>query len=180
MSCLLYRTITNSQLSGHYSVDFLEKEEVFYFNHSLGCVFPSLYISRLLDQVYHFSLLICDPWSFYFHALMLLAFWKWKLPLFNGRKHQKLTQTLTRSWLFQQGGLTLSRLWVWWPHLQPQSWVLVALVVLGKIVLIRWEHRILGFGQTFFQVEDDLIESTLVDLCEIWYGDCLVCKLRDK
>ena len=39
---------------------------------------------------------------------------------------------------------------------------------------------ILGFGQTFFQVEDDLIESTLVDLCEIWYGDCLVCKLRDK
>ena len=31
-SCLLYRPIiTNSQLSGHYSVDFLEKEEVFLF-----------------------------------------------------------------------------------------------------------------------------------------------------
>ena len=29
------------------------------------------------------------------------------------------------------------------------------------------------------QVRDDLIGSTLVDLCKIWLGDCLRCKLRD-
>ena len=52
----------------------LEKGECFDFNHSLGCVYPTLYIIRLLGRVYHFSLLICYPYSFYFHALMLVAF----------------------------------------------------------------------------------------------------------
>ena len=45
-------------------MDFLEKKESFGFNHSLGCVYPTLYISRLLGRVYHFSWLICYPCSF--------------------------------------------------------------------------------------------------------------------
>ena len=61
----------------------LEKGECFDFNHSLGCFYPPLYIIRLLGWVCHFSLLICYSCSFYLHALMLLAFWEWKLPLFN-------------------------------------------------------------------------------------------------
>ena len=40
----------------------LKKGECFDFNHSLGCVNPTLYI-RLPCQVYHFSLLICYPCS---------------------------------------------------------------------------------------------------------------------
>ena len=32
----------------------------------------------------------------------------------------------------------------------------------------------------FLQVRNDLIGSTLVDLCEIWLGDCLGGKLRDN
>ena len=32
----------------------------------------------------------------------------------------------------------------------------------------------------FSQVWDDLIGSTLVDLCEIWLGSSLTCKLRDN
>ena len=47
----------------------LEKREYFDFNHSLGCVYPNLYIFRLLGWVYRFSLLICYPCSsnFVFH-----------------------------------------------------------------------------------------------------------------
>ena len=41
----------------------LEKGECFDFNHSLGCVYPTLYIIRLLRRVYHFSWLICYPSS---------------------------------------------------------------------------------------------------------------------
>ena len=41
----------------------MEKGEFFDFNHSLGCVYPTLYIIRLLRRVYHFSLLICYPSS---------------------------------------------------------------------------------------------------------------------
>ena len=36
----------------------LEKGECFDFIHSLGCVYPTLNISRTLGGVYHFSLLI--------------------------------------------------------------------------------------------------------------------------
>ena len=36
----------------------LEKGECFEFNHSLGCVCPTLYMIRFLDRVYHFSLVI--------------------------------------------------------------------------------------------------------------------------
>ena len=43
---------------------FLEKGGCIDFNHSLGCVYPTLYIIRLLGSVYHFSLLICYPYSF--------------------------------------------------------------------------------------------------------------------
>ena len=37
---------------------------------------------------------------------------------------------------------------------------------------------IFRFPKSFFQVWDDLIESILVDLCEIWLGDSLWCKLQ--
>ena len=39
----------------------------------------------------------------------------------------------------------------------------------------------IGFGdlERLFQVRDDLIESTLVDLCEVRFGGSLGCKLRD-
>ena len=37
----------------------LENGECFDFIHSLGCVYPTLNISRPLGGVYHFSLLIC-------------------------------------------------------------------------------------------------------------------------
>ena len=37
----------------------------------------------------------------------------------------------------------------------------------------------LEIWKDFFQVRDDLIESTLVDLCQIWFGGSLGCKLRD-
>ena len=42
----------------------LEKGACFDYNHSWECVYPSLYIIRFLGQVYHFSLLICYPYSF--------------------------------------------------------------------------------------------------------------------
>ena len=40
----------------------------------------------------------------------------------------------------------------------------------------------IGFGDLakLFEVRDDLIGSTLVDLCEIQFGGSLVCKLRDN
>ena len=41
----------------------LEKGECFDFNHCLGCVYPALYIIRVLCRVYHSSLLICYPCS---------------------------------------------------------------------------------------------------------------------
>ena len=41
----------------------LEKGECFDFNHSLRCVYPTLYIIRLLGRVYHLSFLICYPSS---------------------------------------------------------------------------------------------------------------------
>ena len=42
----------------------MEKGECFDFNHSLGCVYPTLYIVRLQSRVYHFSLQICYRYSF--------------------------------------------------------------------------------------------------------------------
>ena len=41
----------------------LENGECFDFNQSLGCVYPTLYIIRLLGRVYHFGLRICYPCS---------------------------------------------------------------------------------------------------------------------
>ena len=57
----------------------LEKGDCFDFSHPLGYVYPALYIIKLLDQVYLFSLLICYPLSLYIHALMLVALWELKL-----------------------------------------------------------------------------------------------------
>ena len=39
----------------------------------------------------------------------------------------------------------------------------------------------IGFGDLvrLFQVRDDPIGSTLVDLCEIWFGGSVGCKLQD-
>ena len=64
--CLLCKTILiiNSQVSEHYFMDFLEKGECFDLTHSSGCVYPTLYIIRLLGRVYHFGLLICYPCPF--------------------------------------------------------------------------------------------------------------------
>ena len=42
----------------------LKKGQCFDFNHSLGCVYPTLYIIRLLGRVYLFSLVICYYCSF--------------------------------------------------------------------------------------------------------------------
>ena len=56
---------------------FLEKlDDIVCYNDAVGCVYPTLYIIRLLRRVYHFSLLICYPSSLYFHAFMLVAFWE--------------------------------------------------------------------------------------------------------
>ena len=72
--CLLCKTI----LKVSYLIIILwisfKMGDCFDFNHSLGCVYPTLYTIRLLGRVYHFSLLICYPYSFYFHALMMVAF----------------------------------------------------------------------------------------------------------
>ena len=53
-----------------------KKWECLDLNHSLTSLlyFTILHISiRLLRRVYHFSLLICYPYSLLFHALMLIA-----------------------------------------------------------------------------------------------------------
>ena len=80
----------------------LEKGEYFDFNHFLGCIYPTLYIiTRFLGQAYHFSLLICYPCSFYFHALILVSLWKWKLPPLNGTgKDQKLITNFDKTMTF--------------------------------------------------------------------------------
>ena len=46
----------------------LEKGEFFYLNHSLGC--STLYITRLLGQVYHLSLLVCYHIAIYYSKIM--------------------------------------------------------------------------------------------------------------
>ena len=74
--CLLCKTISKVSYQIIILWISLKKGEYFDFSHSLGCVYPTLYISRLLQQVYHFSLVISFPCSFYFHALMLVAFWE--------------------------------------------------------------------------------------------------------
>ena len=50
---------------------------------------------------------------------------------------------------------------------------------LGKTVSICWTAKDLGIWSDFFQVWDNLIGSTLVDLCEIWLRDFLRWKLQD-
>ena len=50
---------------------FLVFPPCFDFNHFLGCVYPTLYIIRILVSVFHVSLLICYPCS-----SMFIILWK--------------------------------------------------------------------------------------------------------
>ena len=61
--CLLYKTILKVSYLIIILWISLEKGECFDFSHSLGCVYPTLYIIRLLRRVYYFSFLICCPSS---------------------------------------------------------------------------------------------------------------------
>ena len=61
--CLLCKTILKVNYLIIILWIFLEKGGCFDFNHSLGCVYPTMYIIRLLCRFYHFSLLICYPSS---------------------------------------------------------------------------------------------------------------------
>ena len=62
---------------------FLDNGECFDINNSSGCVYPTLYIMRLLGRVYALSSLICYHCWFNFHALMLVVLWEWKFSLLN-------------------------------------------------------------------------------------------------
>ena len=56
--------LIKSQLSDHYSVDYLGKGTVFWFQSLFRLCLPySLHIFRHLGWVYHFNLLICYPCS---------------------------------------------------------------------------------------------------------------------
>ena len=97
--CSLCKTILNIRYLIIILQISLEKGECFDFNHALGCIYPTLNTIRLLGQVYHFSLLICYPCSFYFHAWMLVALWEWNsLFLITLWKTRNLPQILI-SWL---------------------------------------------------------------------------------
>ena len=126
-------------------------------------------IIRLLGRVYHFSWLICYPYSFYFHALMLVAPWECKL---TTDFEKILTFSLARGF-----DLDLSSV--------------VTILLINPVMVISWPCifekecfdmlKSIGFEiwSEFFQVWQDLIGSTLVDLCQIWLGSSLGCKLRD-
>ena len=47
----------------------------------------------------------------------------------------------------------------------------------SEIILCIFEELCVESPSDFFQIWDDLIESTLVDLCQIWLGDYIRCKL---
>ena len=49
----------------------------------------------------------------------------------------------------------------------------------GKYCFDRLKSTEFGDSVRLFQVQDNLIGSSLVDLFEIWLGDCLRCKLQD-
>ena len=73
--CLLCKTISKVSYLIIILWISLGKGECFDFNHFLRCVYPTIYISRLLSRVYHFSLLICYPcsssWKLWVHLLSL-------------------------------------------------------------------------------------------------------------
>ena len=74
----------------------LEKGECFHFNHSLGCVYHTLYIIRLLGWVYHLRWLICYPCSLT-HVIILFFFFL----IYCGTKHSDILQgTISFSKLF--------------------------------------------------------------------------------
>ena len=64
-------------------MDFLGKWRVFWFQSLFRMCLPIRDL-RLPGQVYRLSLLICYHCSFYFHGLMLVVLWEWKLSLLNG------------------------------------------------------------------------------------------------
>ena len=63
----------------------LEKGECFHFNHSLGCVYHTLYIIRLLGWVYHLRWLICYPCSLT-HVIIYFFL------IYCGTKHSDILQ----------------------------------------------------------------------------------------
>ena len=77
--CLLCKTIHKVSIWSLFCV-FPWKSECFNLNNSLGYLHTLYLIIRLLGWAYDFSLLICYPCSFYFHALTLLALWEYNLP----------------------------------------------------------------------------------------------------
>ena len=72
--CLLCKTILKVSYLIVILWIFLENRECFDFNHSLGCVYTTLYIIGLLVRVYHISLLICFPCSSYSYNLKVKYF----------------------------------------------------------------------------------------------------------
>ena len=77
---------------------------------------------------------------------------------------RNLPEILRRSWLCLARGIDLVlSLGVTTPLIN-----LVDLVFLGKFALICWKAKHMQICSDFFQVGDDLIGSTLVDMCEIW------------
>ena len=67
--CACCVELFKSQLSDHYSVDYLGKGRVFWFQSLFRVCLPySLHIFRHLGRVYHFSLLICYPcsWKYFY------------------------------------------------------------------------------------------------------------------
>ena len=123
---------------------------------------------------------IC-PCSFYFHSLMLVALREGKLlPLNDTGKDWKLTTDFEKILTFSLArgfDLDLSSV--------------VTILLINPVMVISWPCifekecfdmlKSIGFEiwSEFFQVWQDLIGSTLVDLCQIWLGSSLGCKLRD-
>ena len=87
-------------------MDFLGKWRVFWFQSLFRMCLPIRDL-RLPGQVYRLSLLICYHCSFYFHGLMLVVLWEWKLSLLNGIwKEYKVTTGSDKIFTF-----SLARRW---------------------------------------------------------------------
>ena len=91
-------------------LSFWEYGERFDFNNGWGCAYRTLYIMRLLDHVYCWSLLICYPCSFYFMVCCWQLFGSENsFFLMTSEKSRNLPQVLIKPWPFlQQGDSTLS------------------------------------------------------------------------
>ena len=87
-------------------MDFLGKWRVFWFQWLFRMCLPIRDL-RLPGRVCCLSLLICYHCSFYFHGLMLVVLWEWKLSLLNGIwKEYKVTTGSDKIFTF-----SLARIW---------------------------------------------------------------------